>query len=437
MGGQVAVSQIALHCGMALLPPPRATGATALRRARGWVSLSWAARAGRACGALSRRTGLGSGGVIVGRVMLALAPEAPRILAQSRDVLAVSGTNGKTTTTAYLTAALATLGPVDTNDDGANTAAGITTSLAAGTAPRVVIETDERWLPWLIEATKPSIVTLLNLSRDQLHRHHEVAHLAHAWSDALCSVPHVVASASDPAVVMAALAARKQTWVAVGSRWTQDGHVCPRCGGECVHEGADWGCDVCGLCKPTPDWWLEGDELVSKQFRLPLRLALPGEVNRANAAMAVATAALAGVEPSQALAAVRDIAAVAGRYAIAEHQGRRARVVLAKNPAGWLESLAIVAGTTEPLILAFNSEGVDGRDPSWLYDVPFDHLAGRRVVVTGRRATDMLVRLEMAGLTDIASTTDVLTALEMLPEGDVTVIANYTAFQEARRVLAR
>jgi UDP-N-acetylmuramyl tripeptide synthase len=401
------------------------------------VSLSWAARAGRVTEALSRRTGLGSGGVIGGRVMLALAPEAPRTLAHDRDVIAVSGTNGKTTTTAYLTAALATLGPVDTNDDGANTPAGITTCLAAGTAPRVVIETDEGWLPWLIEATEPSIVALLNLSRDQLHRHHEVAHLAHAWAGAMGSVPHVVANASDPAVVMAASAAQAQTWVAVGSRWTQDGHVCPRCGGECVHEGADWGCAECGLRRPTPDWWLDGDDLVSDQVRLPLHLALPGEANRANAAMAVAAAVLAGADPAEALGAVREIAAVAGRYAVAEHEGRRARLVLAKNPAGWLESLAMVAGTPEPVILAFNSDGVDGRDPSWLYDVPFGDLAGRRVMVTGRRATDMLVRLEMAGLTDIGSTTDVLTALETLPEGDVTVIANYTAFQEARQALGR
>jgi lipid II isoglutaminyl synthase (glutamine-hydrolysing) len=370
-------------------------------------------------------------------VVLALSPEAPRRLAHGRDVLAVSGTNGKTTTTAYLTAALATLGPVDTNEDGANTPAGITTCLAAGTASRVVIETDEAWLPWLIKATDPSIVALLNLSRDQLHRHHEVAHLARVWAGVMASVPHVVASASDPAVVMAASAAQAQTWVAVGSRWTQDGHVCPRCGGECIHEGADWGCHRCGLRRPTPDWWLEGDDLVSYQVRLPLRLAIPGEVNRANAAMAIATAARQGVEPAHALAALRDIAAVAGRYAVVEHKGRRARLVLAKNPAGWLESLAMVAATSGPVVLAFNSDGVDGRDPSWLYDVPFGDLAGRRVMVTGRRATDMLVRLEMAGLTDIASTTDVLTALETLPEGEVTVIANYTAFQEARQVLAR
>ncbi len=45
------------------------------------------------------------------------------------------------------------------------------------------------------------------------------------------------------------------------------------------------------------------------------------------------------------------------------------------------------------MVLLFNAEGVDGRDPSWLYDVSFASLRGRDVRVQGRRATDLLVRL--------------------------------------------
>ena len=215
-----------------VVPPTRAP------QWRPAVPLRWAVRAATVVEALSRGTGLGSGGVIGGRVLLALAPHAPRTLAHGRDLVAISGTNGKTTTTAYTAAALRTLGPVDTNADGANTRAGLTRGLAAGTASRVVLETDEGWLPWLVEQTGPATVVLLNLSRDQLHRHHEVAHLAHAWADAMRSVPHVVANAADPAVVLAASGAGRQTWVDLPSRWTQDEQVCPRCGGECRHEGA-------------------------------------------------------------------------------------------------------------------------------------------------------------------------------------------------------
>ena len=88
-------------------------------------------------------------------------------------------------------------------------------------------------------------------------------------------------------------------------------------------------------------------------------------------------------------------------------------------------------------MLGFNSEGVDGRDPSWLYDVHFEELAGRRIVVVGRRATDLLVRLSMDGLTSIERADSVVAALDALPPGPVDVIANYSAFQDARRELDR
>jgi UDP-N-acetylmuramyl tripeptide synthase len=151
--------------------------------------------------------------------------------------------------------------------------------------------------------------------------------------------------------------------------------------------------------------------------------------------MAVATAAALGVDAQTAADRLRDIVSVAGRYAVIDHHGRRTRLILAKNPAGWVEALSVVASGTTPLVLAFNSDGVDGRDPSWLYDVPFAGIAGRQVVVTGRRATDMLVRLEMAGLTDVRQAPDTRSALAMLPPGPVNLVANYTAFQDARREL--
>ena len=235
---------------------------------------------------------------------------------------------------------------------------------------------------------------------------------------------------------MAALAARRQTWVAAGARWSQDTLVCPRCGRECRRDGEDWGC-ACGLRRPRPDWWLEDGDLVSDAGGCSLHLGLPGEVNRANAAMAVAAAARHGVAPGGRRG--RDARhQLGGRPATTSSAPppTGARLILAKNPASWAEALRTVASTPAPLVLAFNSEGVDGRDPSWLYDVPFADLAGRPVVVTGRRSTDMLVRLEMDGLDRRGGGPDAAAgAWRCCRPARSTVVANYTAFQEARRVL--
>jgi lipid II isoglutaminyl synthase (glutamine-hydrolysing) len=153
--------------------------------------------------------------------------------------------------------------------------------------------------------------------------------------------------------------------------------------------------------------------------------------------MAVATAALLGVPPQQALDQLRTVTAVAGRFAVSDLEGRQVRLLLAKNPAGWLETVDLISSGDTPLVLALNARGVDGRDPSWLYDVSFRALSGRRVVVMGERSAELEVRLQMDGITCVDAGEHVLDALAFMPPGPVDVVANYTAFQSARRELAR
>ena len=368
-------------------------------------------------------------------MLLGLAPGAVRSLAAGRDVTLVSATNGKTTTSAMLREALGVLGGVDGNVEGANTPPGLATALSRRRADRVVLETDEGWMPWTVAQAAPSRVVLLNLSRDQLSRHHEVHRLAAAWQRALAGVPVVVANADDPCVAWPALAAHRAVWVAAGQCWVADSPTCPACGDRIRRDDGTWSC-TCGLRRPEPHWWLEGEDLVSATLRLRLDLRVPGAFNRANAAMAVAAAVDAGVPPAEAVAAVRRVHDVAGRYATTDLDGRQVRLLLAKNPAGWLAMLDVVCDRSRALVLGFNSEGVDGRDPSWLYDVPFAVLRGREVLVMGRRAADLRVRLELEDV-PVRVVADLREALSCLPRVPVDVVANYTAFQQARQQLRK
>src|SRR5277367_2557311 len=117
----------------------------------------------RAVNVVSRRTGRGDGTVAGGRVAMRLAPGLAERLASSRDVVLVSGTNGKTTTTACVTAALRLRGAVATNATGANMLPGHVAALgAARRATTAVLECDEVWLPQVLSITRPKAVILLN-----------------------------------------------------------------------------------------------------------------------------------------------------------------------------------------------------------------------------------------------------------------------------------
>lgn len=396
--------------------------------------------AGAATAALSRRTGRGGGTTIGGRVTLLLDPAALSRAAAGRELALVSGTNGKTTTRTLLVAALATRGPVVSNGGGANLPPGLTAALLADRSSRVgVLEVDEPFLPRVVDAVHPRAVVLLNLSRDQLDRYAEVGRLAGIWREALGAegAPAAVANADDPLVVWAAAAAREVVWVAAGQRWTFDSTSCPACGGILDRRDDGWSCPACGLARPQPAWSVHERTVTGPDgTAYDVELALPGDVNVGNAALAAAAAGLWGVPPAEAFAAMARIPSVEGRYLETTYAGRAVRLLLAKNPAGWVEAIGM-ARPNAPAVVAVNARAADGRDPSWLWDVPFERLQGRRAVATGERSRDVAVRLRYAGVEHVRvdDPAEALRTAAATAAAPVEVLANYTAFQSYRRVV--
>jgi UDP-N-acetylmuramyl tripeptide synthase len=398
----------------------------------------------RSAAALSRATGRGDGSVIGGRIGLMIDPDLLSNLAAGRRIALVSGTNGKTTTTRLTAAALGVLGPVATNSFGANMPTGHTSALAkAGRTPYAVLEVDEHYLPQVMADTRPAVAALLNLSRDQLDRAKEVAMVAKLWRDSLVQHPdvHVVGNADDPMVVWGAGVAPRVTWFSAGQRWRDDSWVCPECGSAIVRDGDQWWCSGCRLRRPQPHWIATEDAAIGPDgARYEVKLALPGRVNVGNAATALAVAAQFGVRAQDAVARLGEVTSVAGRYAQVERDGRHIRLLLAKNPASWLEAFDMAEHA--PTLLSVNARGPDGLDTSWLFDVDFSPLRGRPVLVTGDRAYDLAVRLEVnrVPFTHVPSFAHAVAAV---PPGrlavpiDLEVIANYTAFQDIRAELDR
>jgi UDP-N-acetylmuramoylalanine-D-glutamate ligase len=172
----------------------------------------------------SRMSGRGSGTVVGGRVGMKIAPDLVATLARGRTVILVSGTNGKTTTTSMVVAGWG--GEVTTNETGANMPAGHLAALVESRNEHVALEVDEAWLADTLTSTRPHVVVLLNLSRDQLDRSNEVRHLAERWRHALSSRDDrktiVVANANDPLVVYAAEVGAHVVWCDVPTTWIAD-----------------------------------------------------------------------------------------------------------------------------------------------------------------------------------------------------------------------
>ena len=318
--------------------------------------------------------------------------------------------------------------------------AGLVAALAgARHAELAALEVDEMHVPHVADAVAPSVIVLLNLSRDQLDRVGEINHIERTLRSGLARHPDavIVANCDDVLMASAAYDNPNVVWVAAGGGWAGDSVSCPRSGEVIVRDGADWYSTGTDFKRPTPQWWYDDTNIYGPDgFSQPMQLALPGVVNRGNATQAVAAAVVLGADPARAVAAVSTVDEVAGRYRTVRVGSHTARLLLAKNPAGWQEALSMVDKHAAGVVISVNGQVPDGEDLSWLWDVNFEHFETIPVVAAGERGTDLAVRLGYAGV-EHTLVHDTVRAIESCPPGHIELIANYTAFLQLNRVLER
>lgn len=409
--------------------------------------------------------------MIGGEVALRIDPQILRKLSEPVSAAIVTGTNGKSTTTRMLRAALMTCGPVASNTNGDNMPSGVITALMnAPDAAFASLEVDEMHVPIVAASVRPKVLVLLNLSRDQLDRVGEIGSVERRLREAVNAHPDavVVANCDDPLICSAAAEARKVVWVAAGMGWAHDSVAYPR-GGRVVSEGDSWHLVASHPDeklpelqeRPIPDWYFEDIELNPDAgsgagvgpaagaratligpggVRVALSLGLPGRANLANAAQALAAAHALGVDPAQGARAIASVREVAGRYSVHDVQGRSARIMLAKNPAGWQEAMTMIDPAVDQVVIGVNGQVPDGQDLSWLWDVDFSALLRpegerpRRVIACGERGADLAVRLEYANIhCELAALP--LEALALCEPGAVEMLLNYTALRDFKALL--
>lgn len=394
-------------------------------------------------GALSRLTGRGSGVMVTGRIILKLIPSAVVTLSKDRRIILISGTNGKTTTTSLIYNALCTTTRTISNFTGANLFAGIATALSQDAkAETAALEVDEMVLPWAITQTKPELVVLLNLGRDQLDRLSEVRAVAQKWKEALVALPEscqILGDADDPFVVWAARDWSKVTWFSAGMKGHMDASTCPACGEILVWSGGgnSYSCE-CGFKKPTPDWFLGQGTLRGPHGEsIQVVSRIPGNAAVANAARAIIAAAVFGVPLDRAAHAISMVSSVDGRFGELRIGATIFRLLLSKNPASWRETLATSSTSgPETVLLSVNANTQDGKDTSWLWDVDYSPLWGKVVFVTGERRIDVSARLTVNEIPH-RIVNDELDAARVIGDKRADLIASYTAFHRLSKSVRR
>lgn len=421
------------------------------------------------------------GTAMPGRFALRVCPELLGMLAKDVKTVAITGTNGKTTSARMIEEAFSLRNmSYFANRSGANLISGITTEFVMNCSlsgkmrkEYAVIECDEAAARKVFGQLKPQVIVVTNLFRDQLDRYGEVTHTLENIREAIKGAPEALLCLNADCSLTASLALDLPNRVVYfgvdrgaipshGVPEISDATHCIRCKREYEYDYISYGhlggfrCPGCGYRRHAADYAvtdvleqrMDGSSIVMRvkgEKRL-VTVNLPAMYNIYNAAGALAAVCEMGLGLDAAVEALAGFKCGFGRMEQFSLGRGGTKMMLVKNPAGCNQVIEFLQNIKEKfvLVVCLNDRGADGTDISWIWDADFEGLSalsGRleKVIVSGDRAADMRIRIKYAGISDahIAVQQDYEALVQWIEGQDrpVFIMPTYTAMLELRQAV--
>lgn len=373
--------------------------------------------------------------------------------AVEKKIILVTGTNGKTTTTKMLVAALRGTGArVVTNGTGSNMTRGLIAALIEDMSylgnlkptDWFVFEMDEAYAPIFTATISPRAILALNVLRDQLDRYGEIDTTAQMIGVAAKKADTFVYNTVDPLLQDVAKQIGEKASVAFGVNQSLGSYVANE---QSLH-GEKLTVSNKGvgtvLLAVTDEGDVQRITVTSGAVLYDFTIPVKGFHNALNATAVVSLLSAVGTSDiARGVKAISRMAAPFGRGEKLHLEGRAITVALVKNPSGFMSNLEtfVKQGQPDAILFVVNDRLADGRDVSWLWDVDFTPFIkkGTGLYASGIRGYDMALRLKHDNF-DVHVTTNVTEATQKVIRSqhkNILVIPTYTALFEVRAALSK
>ncbi|KAF1295547.1 UDP-N-acetylmuramyl peptide synthase [Enterococcus sp. JM4C] len=407
-----------------------------------------------------------------GTLALKIDPHILDTLAKDYEIVVVTGTNGKTLTTALTVNILKQEFDVLTNPTGANMVQGIVSTFLAAKPKKghkkfAVLEIDEASLSKVTEYIKPELFLFTNIFRDQMDRYGEIYTTYRMIVEGAAKSPNApILCNGDSPIFNSVETVNPRKYYGFNheepreqmAHYNTDGVLCP----ECQHilhykmityaNLGDYYCANCGFKRPALDFELTkmvAMDNTSADFVIDGQeygIEVGGMYNVYNALSATAVAEYYGVSPEKIRQGLSYDEKVFGRQEVIDINGKKCTLVLVKNPVGLNQVIDMIGLAPDPfsLVCLLNANYADGIDVSWIWDGNHEAFAEMNipaVLAGGDRHKDMALRLKVAGipeenLTETKDLIEVIEDIKQLPTEHVYILATYTAVLQLRKELA-
>lgn len=410
-----------------------------------------------------------NGGTLPGNIALRLNKNILKYFNVKGTVIAVTGTNGKTSTTNLISNILSNNGSVVSNREGNNINTGITSLLVKNcdlsgniNCDYLVLECDEHYVPIVFRDLKLDSFVVLNFFRDQLDRTGEVEILIQKIDKFLEGYTgNLVLNSDDPNVSRLGFNKDKCKVYYYGVEKFKgatddmkdrgEGKYCPFCSARLEYDYYQYshvgkfGCPDCNFGHNDIDSIVNDIDLKNGKFKYNGKVfetRYNTIYNMYNVSAAFMLSSLYNVSMDNLYASVKGFELNNGRLESALVNGCATVLNLAKNPTGANVTIGFMNQDDEhkELLFVLNDNIADGKDVSWIWDINFSILNNvDRIITSGTRAYDMAVRIKNSGydFKKIEVYPDIFEAVNNLYKnsGKKYVIFNYTATTLTRRAV--
>ncbi len=379
---------------------------------------------------------VGKGSSLPGKFALKLCPDILSRIRMPAYVIAVTGSNGKTSTVEMIAAALRAGGKnVVYNAEGSNQIEGVTTLILSHStlggkvkADVLLLESDERYAKYSFRYFHPTHFVITNLYRDQLTRNGHPEWVYDAIAQAIHPDPTLVLNADDPLVACFAQGhdPDKVKWFGLEACSVShpdhrgiynDGARCPKCKGKLeyttyhyAHIG-HYHCPTCGLTRPAPDFAVTaldlGEGTMTIDGETAIGLAFKSIYNVYNILAAWSACALAGADKASTAAVINNYILKNGRVVRFTLGGHKGTLLTSKheNSVAYDTNLGYIRDTGKDCVVLVIVDAVSRKyftgETSWLWDIDFDLLNVphvKKVVLCGKYVNDLALRFDYTDL---------------------------------------